>query len=210
MASMPPAGPPVEPPSDPPPPSPTPLPWPYGPQAEASRSDALPAYAPQSLPPLPYSGTSQLRERFQRNPILAVAQIAAVVQGCLAVLSGIRLFRFEVGINRIVSALALPGANGFPTVSVGLIVIGVLVIIVAALIGRPSPVARWLLTLWEVVIFLFTLALVAFGQGIVPLTVDAVLVGGGAVVDPIVVLALQGFIIYGLAVHAATYRAFAR
>ena len=205
MAAMPPADPPRE-----PPPSASPLPWPYGPRSEVPRSDLPPAYAPQALTPPPYPGVSRLGERFQRNPILAVAQIAAVVQGCLAVLTGIRLFRFEVGINRIVSALALPGASGFPTVSVGMIVVGILVIIVAVLIGRPSPVARWLLTLWEVVIFLFTLVLLAFNQGIMPVTVYAVLVGGGGVVDPLVVLALAGFIIYGLAVHPATYRAFAR
>jgi hypothetical protein len=150
------------------------------------------------------------RARFERNPVLTVAQIAAVVQGVLVIVTGIKIIGFEDKISKLVQALTGPGSGSFPTDGVVALVIGSLLIASAVLIGRAFSAVRWLLALWEVVGFLFVLALVTAHWGIFPFSIYVIEANGGVVVDTSIVLAIQALIIYGLVIHPATYRDFAQ
>lgn len=150
---------------------------------------------------------------FQRNGMLVLAQLLAVVQGLLALVAGVDIIRLDIGSGSVFSGFdALGGVNGeIVTSGVLVLIIGTVVVIAGILSGRGSQLARWLLAGWEIIAGLTILAaLTGYGLslGLVPLLV----VGGasGVVFAPLYgVLIVQAFIIYGLVIHPATRQAFA-
>ena len=89
--------------------------------------------------------------------------------------------------------------------------IGAAVVVAGVLLGRRSPAARWLLVVWESIAFVITLLAVTgtwFGLGLV--AVPIVAAGGIPLLPEVLVLAIEAVLVYALAVHPATHRAFAR
>lgn len=194
----------------PPPPGVTvPRPPAYARPTYASRRGPQLQYAPQpynpiALPPLP----------FQRNGMLVLAQLLAIVQGILGLVTGVNLIRADLFFNNLSPGFPVPGAvDGiFVTWGVAVLVIASLVIVAAIRAGHPSQIARWFLAIWEIIAFLTILAaLTGNGLGLGFLTLLVVAAAGGAGLAPLlVVLAVQVLIIYGLVLHPATNQAFAR
>jgi hypothetical protein len=150
---------------------------------------------------------------FQRNGMLVLAQLLAVVQGLLALVAGVDIIRLDIGFGSVFSGFpALGGVNrAIVRSGVVVLVIGALVVVAAILSGRGSQLARWLLAGWEFIAGLTILtALTGHGLslGLVPLL--AVAGASSVVFAPLSgVLTVQAFIIYGLVIHPATRQAFA-
>jgi hypothetical protein len=203
MPGQPPAIPPM------PPGATMPRPPAYARPTYASRRDPQPQYTtplynPVVLAPLP----------FQRNGMLVLAQLLAIVQGILGLITGVNLIRADVFFNNLSPGFPVPGAvNGiFITWGVAVLIIASLVIAAAIRAGHPSQIARWFLAIWEIIAFLTILAaLTGNGLGLGFLTLLVVAAAGGAGLAPLlVVLGIQALIIYGLVMHPATNQAFAR
>lgn len=168
---------------------------PYGPQT-AQLGDS-------SLPPAHFG--------FYPNPLLRLAQLTAVAQGVLALITGVNLINGGITLTRLGTGVSLPQSSTV-TMSYGivLVVIGALIIVAAILVTRPSPVARWLLVLFEVIALGASLA-AHFGGGSVLglVTVVAMGSGGSGMIPIAAVLGIQAALIYALALHPPTYGAFA-
>jgi hypothetical protein len=179
-----------------------------------------PSYASRRNPQLeyiqrPYEPTKLAPLAFERNGMLLLAQLAAVVQGVLAVVAAIELFSASSSSNSFLPAFAFTALFGGTLVTWGveILIAGLLVIIFALYAGRPSQVARWILAGFEIVAFLTFLPLVTgsglgFGFSFAPVIVIGT-AGLANLVPPWVMLAVQAVIIYGLLIHPATHRAFA-
>jgi hypothetical protein len=180
----------------------------YGRPRYASWRDTQLQYAPQ-----PYIPVASAPLSFERNGMLVLAQLLAIVQGILALVTGINIIRADVFFNNLSPGFLVPGAvNGIVvTWGVSVLIIAILLIIGGIRTGHPSQVARWLLAVWEIVAFLTILATLAGGGlGLGFLTLFAAAAGGVGFAPVFVVLAIQALIIYGLVIHPATNRAFAR
>jgi len=194
---------PALPPSLAPPPPPA-----YGRPTYASRRDPQWEYIPQ-----PYVSPKLAPVAFQRNGMLLLAQILAIVQGLLALVAGVDVIRLDIGLGGLFTGFTAFGGVDGQIIASGVVVliIGTLVVTAAILSGRGSQLARWLLAGWQFIAGLTILAaLTGYGLslGLVPLLV----VGGasGVVFAPLYgVLLVQAFIIYGLVIHPATNQAFA-
>jgi hypothetical protein len=145
--------------------------------------------------------------------MLVLAQLLAIVQGILALITGINIIRADAFFNNLPSTFPVAGTlNGiFLTWGVAVVIVAIMVIAAGLRAGHPSQLARWFLAVWEIIAFLTVLAVLtggALGLGFLILLVAA---AGGVGYAPIfVVLAIQALIIYGLVIHPATNQAFAR
>ncbi|MGH7687155.1 MAG: hypothetical protein ACREN2_10115 [Candidatus Dormibacteria bacterium] len=149
---------------------------------------------------------------FHVNPAAALADLAALAQAALAILTGIGLIRgtdvftkLDTGVNLTLSS---DSAAHF---GVGIIVIGVVVIVLASTVALPSQWARALLVLVEAFGLGVTLA-AHFGGGSVLgfVTLLALGAGGSALIPFGAVIGIEAGIVYVLAIHPPTYRAFAQ
>lgn len=199
--SQPPQGPPGAPPSAPP-----------------SGYPAAPGYPPaygQSYPGQSYAAQPYVagpRLPIKRNAMLILAQVLAIIQGVFGILIAAGLVLLGLALNGAISGIDLHNVSGYNFANgaagflfgfaVVLLVISVLVIIAAVRTGHPSQVARWLLAAFEILLFIGTL------QGLLVRTTFSS--NGNGVVGSIVVLVIEGLVIYGLVIDPATYRAFAR
>ncbi|HYL70746.1 MAG TPA: hypothetical protein VEY89_05535 [Candidatus Dormibacteraeota bacterium] len=203
--SQPPQGPPYGPPGAPPSAPPTGYP-------------AAPGYPPaygQSYTGQPYAAQPYVagpRLPIKRNAMLILAQVLAIIQGVLGILLAAGLVLLGLALNGAISGIDVHNVNGFDFANgaagflfgfaVVVLVVSVLVIIAAVRTGHPSQVARWLLAAFEILLFIGSL------QGLLLRT--TVNGNGGSVIYSIVVLVIEGLVIYGLIIDPATYRAFAR
>ena len=208
MASYPqPPGQPPQPPSGPPGGPPTggpPSGYPAGPPGYQQ------PYSPQPYPAQPYGYVPGARLPFKRNAMLVFAQVLAIIQGCFGVLLGLGVILLGIAAGGAISGLNLHNVNGVDfaaTASGVLIAIGVVVLVISIFViiggvrvGHPSQVARWLLAAFEILALLGTIS---------SLTRQTAGTGNGPV-GSIVVLVIEGLILYGLIIDPATYRAFAR
>lgn len=152
------------------------------------------------------------RYPFERNAVLTIAQLLAVVQGILGLINGINALRQGIGATFVFGQFGVPGLAG------GIIIDGALttalslgVIAAAAVATSPSNVARWLLVAWEVVVFLVTLGLLTqplFFFGAAQLVLIPLLAGGVNIIHPYIVLTMAGIIIFGFAIYPPTYGAY--
>lgn len=169
-------------------------------RAVGAAQAALPTLSPQPSErvraamrlhgPISLSQGVPAQVRFKRNVALLLAQLVAITQGVLGIIDGVH---------------ALHGKNGAS--SAATIVIGVAVIIAAVAVVRPSHAARSLLVLWELIAMLFTIGVLLHAHDVAPLLVSA---AGMGVAQPLVALALELVVLYGLLLHPATRVAFAR
>lgn len=149
---------------------------------------------------------------FQPNLLLRVAQLAAVAQGGMGVFTGINVIRGAVPLRDIAAGVNLSGASHSTATGYGIatIIAGGLVIVAAILMGRPSTIARVAVALWTVVAFGVSLAAFYRGGSVLGfVTVIVFAATGGAIVPAAAVLSIDAVIFYALALHPATYRAFA-
>lgn len=204
--------------SNPPPPGQPPQPPsapPLGPPTGYPAAGAPPQYGqsyPQPFTAQPYVPTPHMP--IKRNPMLILAQVLAIIQGSLGILVAIGLVFLGLALNGAFSGIDLHNVNGFNFaggaagvlfgVAVVALVVSVLVIIAAVRTGHPSQVARWLLAAFEILAFIGSL------QGLVARSTFNSNGNGSGVIYSIVVLVIEGLIIYGLIIDPATYRAFGR
>jgi hypothetical protein len=167
------------------------------------------AHQLQGLPPQPYRYGPDAPFGLQRSTILLAVQGLVIIQGVLALITAINVFRLAVAIDSITSVITLPGSTGsaVPIFGVGVLIVAFLLIIAGIRVGHPSSSARLLLAIWEIAAFLITLLFVAGGQDLGWLTVFLLLTGGFPLVDIGIVLAVEALVILGLVIHPAAYRA---
>ena len=180
------------------------LPWPYG----SRRS-------PAAIPEPPVDALTPGRDAripFPGSAILALAVIAAAVQAGLAVVTAVRIFKAEVDLN---NSPFRPLSNAFGGVlirnGIAVLIAAALMIVCGILIWRRSSPARWTLAIWEAVMLMLTLLALSgpswdFGF----LTYLALTVGSLTGAPLAVILLLEAFVLYGLALHPATHRALAK
>ena len=168
-------------------------------------------YAPQAVQP-DYSHLPPAHLGFDPNPLLRLAQLTAVVQGVIALITGINLIGGGIRLKQLGTGVNLPPSSTLAMrYGIVVVVIATLVIVAAIFITRPSLVARWLLVLFEVVALGATLAAYFGGGSVLGLiTVLSMGSGGSALIPVGAVLGIQAGLIYGLALHPPTHRAFAR
>lgn len=178
------------------------LPWPYSsrPQAATSESPRSQAWS-----------DSEPRSHTPGSAILALTVTAAAVQAILAVVTAVRIFKAEADLS---GSPFRPVANAFGGVlirnGIAVLIVAAVTIIFGILIWRGSSAARWTLAIWEAVMLLLTLlALSGPSWDIGFLTYLALAVGSLAGAPLIVIVLLEAFMIYGLALHPATHRALA-
>lgn len=202
--------------SNPPPPSQPPQPPTAPPSAPPTGYPAAgypPAYGqsyPQTYAAQPYTPTPHMP--IKRNFMLILAQTLAIIQGALGVLLGLGFIFLGIAAGGVISSINLHNVNGFNLagaatgvlIGVGVValIISILVIIAAVRTGHPSQVARWLLAAFEVLGFIGSL------QALLART--SVGSNSNGVIYTVVILVIEGLIIYGLVIDPATYRAFAR
>lgn len=151
-------------------------------------------------------------QAFIANPALRLAQAAVLAQGVLAIVTAVELVRGTTTLARIGSGVTISTTQSLATrYAIGVLVIASLVILGAVTVSVPSKIVRSLLTVLEVVLLGLTLA-AHFGGGSVLgfATILAMSASGSAIIPFGGVVAIQSAVIYVLAIHPATYRAFAR
>lgn len=220
----------ASPPSDdalpPPPPPPPPsvvgygrLTTPTGATARAPASILSPTPAPQVLTDnhlpstLPATYGAPAAGAFERNAFLTLAQILAGVQGALTLIGGVYALLGQVPFESGFSTTAVPGALAGELFLDGLfvIVIGVALIVAAWRVSNPSAGARWSLIAWELLAFVFVLAVQQHWDVLATFR-DASLVlafsNGFAIANGLPALILAAVVVYGLLIHRPTRRAF--
>jgi hypothetical protein len=175
---------------------------------------AAPPGYPQPYPQQPYAAQPYgyvpgARLPFKRNAMLVLAQVLAIIQGCLGILLGLGVILLGIAVGGGISGLNLHDVNGYNfagaatgvliAVGVILLMISIFVIIGGVRVGHPSQVARWLLAVFEILLLI---------GSVQSLTIRNV--NGNGAVSSIVALVIEGLILYGLILDPATYRAFAR
>jgi hypothetical protein len=166
----------------------------------------------QPRTPARYVAAGGVRTPFTRNAMLVIAQLLVITQGVFTVITGVQLIRQGLAAGAVFKALGAERAV-ISVVTVGGLTAGagVLLGLAGMFVGRPSPGLRWLITVWEIAVLTATvLALTMSGPIVGLLVLGVALVSGLGFVSVAAALAIEAAIIYALAVHPATYRAFAR
>lgn len=147
---------------------------------------------------------------FRANPMLRLAVLAVLAQAVLAALTGIGLINGAISPARIGSGVTLTAGSMIAMrFGIGILVIAVLLVMFAALTVDHWQAARGALVVVETIALGVTLA-AHFGGGSVLgfVTVVAMGVSGSALIPFGAVIGVQAFVVYALALHPATYRAF--
>lgn len=162
--------------------------------------------------PAPYA--TPARFHVERNLAMLLAQLLAVVQGILGVISGFNTIRLASAFNAL-SQLGAPIPNNNELVIDGVIIIAIslLVILAGFLVGRGSPALRYLLVAWEVIALIFTVSVLVVFVPVLQLRDVFLILASGAGMDfvhPWIALAIEAAIIYGLVIHPPSRAAFAQ
>ena len=151
-------------------------------------------------------------QAFVANPALRLAQVAVLAQGALAIVTAVELIRGTTTLARIGSGVTISTTQSLAThYAIGVLVIASLLVLGALTVSVPSQIVRSLLAVCEVVFLGLTLA-AHFGGGSVLgfATILGMSASGSAIIPFGGVVAIQSVVIYVLAIHPATYKAFAR
>ena len=168
--------------------------------------------APQSLLEQPRGAVLPAHSPFQANPGLRLAQLAVLAQSALAIITAINLMRGTTSLAHLATGLTIATSASLATnYGIGIVLIGAVLLLGGITVSTSSNIVRTLLALLEIVLLGVTLA-AHFGGGSVLgfVTVLAMGAGGSAIFPFGVVVGLQSGVIYLLAIHPPTYRAFAR
>lgn len=149
---------------------------------------------------------------FTANPALRLAQLMTLGQGALALITGVSLIQHGMTLAKIGSGVNLAtSASLARNYGIGIVIVGALFILGAMVVAHPSQIIRTLLTVFEVVALGLTLA-AHFGGGSVLGFWTVVWMGstGSALIPFAAMVGGQSAVIYLLAIHPPTYKAFAR
>ena len=164
-------------------------------------------------PPVQTGGLATAgRPAFASNPALQLAQAVLAAQSLLAFITAIDLIRGATSLAQLGTGANLGATSSLAThYAIGIIVIGALLLIGTLVVSHPSQIARTLLVVLEVIALGLTVAAHFGGASVLPVwTVLGMGVTGSAVIPFGAVVGLQSAVIYLLAIHPPTYRAFAR
>ncbi|HEX6538956.1 MAG TPA: hypothetical protein VF155_07235 [Candidatus Dormibacteraeota bacterium] len=150
----------------------------------------------------------------ERNLPLLLAQLLAVVQAVLAMIGGAQTLRAQF-LFGVIQRIGAPINVGNELLVDGVIIMGLgaLVGVAGLFAGRGSSLVRGFLILWELVAFLFTLGFLLDFGSLLQLRDGFIVLAYGAgigFVHPLIALAIEAAIIYGLVVHPAIRNGFAR
>ena len=147
---------------------------------------------------------------FQANPGLRLAQLAALTQSALAIITAVGLIRGTTSLAQLGAGVTLPASVSLAAnYGKGVAAIAAVLILGAITVSVPSQIARTLLALLEIVMLGVTLAAHSGGGSVLGfVTVLTMGAGGSAILSFPGVVAIQSVIIYFLAMHPPTYRAF--
>ena len=149
---------------------------------------------------------------FRANQGLRLAQLIALTQGTTALITGINLIQGGMTLERMGSGVNLTTSAWLArNYGIGVVIVGALIILGATFVAHPSQIIRTLLVVFEVFALCLTLA-AHFGGGSVVGFWTVLWMGatGSALVPFGAVVGLQSAVIYLLAIHPPTYKAFAR
>ena len=135
-----------------------------------------------------------------------------LAQGVLAIVTAIELIRGTTTLARIGSGVTISTTQSLSThYAIGVLVIASLLVLGALTVSVPSQIVRSLLAVFEILFLGLTLA-AHFGGGSVLgfATILGMSASGSAIIPFGGVVAIQSAVIYVLAIHPATYKAFAR
>lgn len=151
-------------------------------------------------------------QAFVANSGLRLAQAGVLAQGVLGIVTAVELLRGSTSLARIGSGVTISTTQSLAThYAIGVLIIAGLLILGAITVSVPSRIVRSLLAIFEVLLLGLTLA-AHFGGGSVLgfATILAMSASGSAIIPFGGVVAIQSAVIYVLAIHPATYKAFAR
>lgn len=134
------------------------------------------------------------------------------MQAVLAAVTGVSLIRGTLLVSQLHTGVNLTLTRDITThFGVGILVLAVLLIVLASAVAVPSQWARALLAVVEAFGLGVTLA-AHFGGGSVLgfVTVLTMGVGGSALIPFGAVIGIEAGVVYVLAIHPPTYRAFSR
>ena len=184
------------------------------PRPSAASSSPRPAATLLHAPSAVKAGSLGVSARpaFASNPALQLAQAVLAAQSLLAFVTAIDLIRGATSLAQLRTGVNLDPTMSLAThYAIGIIVIGALLLIGAVVVSHPSQTVRTLLVVLEVIALGLTLAAHFGGGAVFPLwTVMSMGATGSAVIPFGAVAGLQSAVIYLLALHPPTYRAFAR
>ena len=166
--------------------------------------------APPPAAELPRGGVLPTRRPFQANPGLRLAQLAVLTQSALAIIAAVGLIRGTTSLAQLGAGVTLPSSESLAAnYGKGVAAIAAVLILGAITVSVPSQIARTMLAMLEIVMLGVTLA-AHFGGGSVLGFVTVLTLGasGSATASFAGVVAMQSAIIYLLAIHPPTYRAF--
>ena len=165
---------------------------------------------PPSVMEQPRGAVLPTHSPFQANPGLRLAQLAALTQSTLAIITAVGLIRGTTSLAQLGAGVMLPDSVSLAAnYGKGVAAIATVLILGAITVSVPSLIARSLLAILEIVMLGVTLA-AHFGGGSVLGFVTVLTLGasGSAIVSFAGVVAMQSAVIYLLAIHPPTYRAF--
>ena len=157
-------------------------------------------------------GIGPTRGPFHATPALLLAELAVLGQAALGIVTGLNLIRGATSLTQLGTGVNLTLSSDVTSrFGIGILVIAVLLIVLVGVATIPSQLARALLAVLEVFALGATLA-AHFGGGSVLGFITVLVMGtaGSALVPFGVVIGIEAGLVYLLAIHPATYRAFSR